>query len=101
MAVSNPRRNIPRDYRSELSLAHIAKKAAGGSLPSRPTTPPANQPKDYCSFLTGLLTGMTQVNSRHRGLARTPGLRGAFAAQGRRRRIHDNSQLVTAAAATR
>ena len=54
MAVSNPRRNIPYDYTPELSLAHVAKKATGGSLPSRPTKPPANQPKDYCSFLTGL-----------------------------------------------
>ena len=54
MAVSNPSRNIPCDYRPELSLAHVAKKATGGSLPSRPTKPPANQPKDYCSFLTGL-----------------------------------------------
>ena len=54
MAVSNPRRNIPHDYTPELSLAHVAKKATGGSLPSRPAKPPANQPKDYCSFLTGL-----------------------------------------------
>ena len=51
MAVSNPSRNIPRDYRPELSLAHVAKKATGGSLPSRPTKPPANQPKDYCELL--------------------------------------------------
>src|SRR6266576_501428 len=97
MAVSNPRRNIPRDYKPELSLAHLAKKATGGSLPSRPTKPPANQPKDDCSFLTG----MTPVNLRYRGLARTPGLRAAFAARGLRRWIHGNNQPATAAVATR
>jgi len=26
------------------------KKVTGGSLPSLPTRPPANQPKDYCGF---------------------------------------------------
>jgi len=52
--VSNPSRNIQCNYKPELSFAHIAKKATGGSLPSRPTKPPANQPKDDCSFLTGL-----------------------------------------------
>ena len=54
MAVSNPWGNIPHDHTPELSLAHVAKKETGGSLPSRPTKPPANQPKDYCKLLTGL-----------------------------------------------
>jgi hypothetical protein len=49
MAVSNPWGNIPHDYKPEPSHAHLAKKATGGSFPSRPTKPPANQPKDYCS----------------------------------------------------
>ena len=44
---------------------------------------------------------MTPVNLRHRGLARTPGLRAAFAAPGLRQWIHGNSQRVTAAVATR
>ena len=47
------------------------------------------------------LTGMTPVNLRYRVLARTPGLLAAFAVPGLRRRSHDNSQLVTAAVATR
>ena len=45
MAVDNPSRNIPNNYSPELSLAHAAKKVTGGSLPSLPTRPPANQPK--------------------------------------------------------
>jgi hypothetical protein len=51
MAVNNPRRNIPCDYKPELSLAHVAKKETGGSLPSRPAKPPANQRKDYVQLL--------------------------------------------------
>jgi hypothetical protein len=54
MAVSNPRRNIPCDYKPEPSLAHVTKKPTGGSLPSSPPKPPANQRKDYLLLLTGL-----------------------------------------------
>ncbi len=52
------------------------------------------------SFLV-CVTGMTPVNLRYRGLARTPGLRAAFAAPRLRRRSHGNTQPVTAAVATR
>ena len=36
MAISNPGRNIPCNHTKELSLAHVVKKATGGSLPFKP-----------------------------------------------------------------
>jgi len=54
MPVSNPSRNIQRDYKLELLLAHAAKTMTGGPLPFTPAKPPANQPKDYCTFFDRL-----------------------------------------------
>ena len=54
MAVDNPSRNIPCNYSAGTVSRARCKKVTGGSLPSLPTKPPANQPKDYCGFLTGL-----------------------------------------------